>query len=201
MLLLGTHWSQNLLQYRASFIDWRETQEDDLMPTLAQELGDISHCSVLLRSVRNFGLSSAEDFIRLAIARGCRHYAPAFPPLGDDPGIAAVPNEELVCLLLLGSNDFEPIAIRCAAQLACECAADRLAHVAKRERVGRSLAYIARAGIVHDPSNEVFWKTLLAGLGEQPPVSEGVLPHWSRFVSQTGVTRYGGGEVQWLHCQ
>jgi hypothetical protein len=171
------------------------------MATLAQELEDISHCSVLLRSVRNFGLNSAKNFIQLAVSRGCRHYAPAFPPQGDDPGTSAVPNEELVSLLLLGSNDFEPIAIRCAAQLACECDAERLARVAIRERVGRPLAYIARAGIVHDPSNEEFWKTLLAGLGEQPPVREGVLPHWSRFVSQSGVTRYGGGEVQWLHCQ
>ena len=70
------------------------------MGTLAQELGDISHCSVLHRSVRNFGLISVESFIQLAVARGCRHYAPAFPPLGDDPGIAAVPNEGLVSLLL-----------------------------------------------------------------------------------------------------
>ena len=171
------------------------------MATLAQEIGDISHCSVLLRSVRNFGLISAENFIQLAVARGCRHYAPAFPPLGDDPGVTAVPNEELVSLLLLGSNDYEPIAIRCAAQLACECDAERLVRVARRERVGRSLAYIARAGIVHDLSNKEFWRTLLAGLGEQPPIIDGVLPHWSRFVSQTGVTRYGGGEVQWLHCQ
>jgi hypothetical protein len=107
----------------------------------------------------------------------------------------------LVSLLLLGSNDFEPIAIRCAAQLAGECDAERLARVAKRERVGRPLAYIARAGTVHDPSNELFWMKLLAGLGEQSPVNEGVLPHWSRFVSQTGISRFGGGTVQWLHCQ
>jgi hypothetical protein len=115
--------------------------------------------------------------------------------------MASISNEELVALLLLGSNEYEPIAIRCAAQLAGGCDAEQLARVARRERVGRPLAYIAKAARTHDAANEEFWGSLLDLLGEQQPVAEGILPHWSRFVSQTGVTRSGGGSVQWLHCR
>ena len=171
------------------------------MATLAQELGEITHCSVLLRTARGYGLQTPSDFIRLAVARGCRHYAPAFEPNESNPGIESISNEELVALLLLGSNEYEPIAIRCAAQLSGGCDVELLARVAKRERVGRPLAYIAKAGGTYDESNREFWSTLLNLLGEQHPVREGVLPHWSRFVSQTGVTRSGGGSVQWLHRQ
>lgn len=171
------------------------------MTTLAQELGETSHSSVLLRSARRAGLEKVADFIRLAVARGCRHYAPSFPPLEADPGFAVISNEELVALLLLGSNDFEPKSIRCAAQLAGRCNAEQLASVAKRERVGRVLAYIAEAGIAHDLTHKKYWDQLRGLLGQQLPVADGILPHWSRFVSQTGVTRNGGGNVQWLHCQ
>jgi hypothetical protein len=171
------------------------------MATLAQELGEMTHYSALSRVARGLGLNSPSDFARLAVARGCHHYAPAFPPSETDPGLNAISNEELVALLLLGANEFEPIAIRCAAQLADRCDVEKLALLAKRERVGRTLAYIAKAGIAHDASNKEFWSELLTRLGEQPPVADGILPHWSRFVSQTGVTRSGGGSVQWLHCQ
>ena len=171
------------------------------MATLAQELGEMSHSSVLLRCAHRVGLENVVDFIRLAVARGCRHYAPSFPPLEHDPGFVAISNEELVALLLLGTNEFEPKAIRCAAQLAGRCNVEDLAGVAKRERVGRVLAYIAEAGSAHDPAHKEYWERLRGLLGKQAPVTDGLLPHWSRFVSQTGVTRKGGGSVQWLHRQ
>jgi hypothetical protein len=172
------------------------------MPPLAQELGENSHYSVLLRKARGAGFGSVPDFVRLAVARGCRHYAPAYPPaLENDPGIDVISNEELVALLLLGSNEYDPIAIRCAAQMASRCDGRLLSLVAKRERISRQLAYIAKAGSDHDSSRREFWTSLLDQLGKLRPVAEGILPHWSRFVSQTGVTRSGPGTVQWLHCQ
>ena len=170
------------------------------MATLAQELGESTHYSVLARRARRFGLSTTGDLIRLAVARGCFHYAPGFPPAEDDPGLDNVSNEELVTLLLLGSNEYEPIAVRCAAQLAGDCDVEALSHLAKQERVGRSLAYIARAGALYDIGHKV-WNDLLGRLGPQDPPKEGVLPHWSRFVLQTGVTRSGGGSVQWLRTK
>src|SRR5271165_3664705 len=169
------------------------------MASLAREIGDIGSCSVLLRRVNRLSINSVRDFIRLAVARGCRHYAPSYPPAGFDPGFDAIANEELVALLLLGENEFEPVAVRCAAQLAGRCNPERLARVAKLERIGRVLSYISEAGSAQDSTNRVFWLHLRALLGEQDPIADGVLPHWSRFVSQTGVTRNGGGDIKWLH--
>ena len=171
------------------------------MATLAKEIGEIGNCSVLLRRANRLGINSVRDLIRLGVARGCRHYAPAYPPADLDPGYTAINNEELVTLLILGENEFEPVAIRCAAQLAGRCNPERLAQVAKQERVGRVLSYISEAGSAHDSMHKDFWFRLSALLGDQEPVDDGVLHHWSRFVSQTGVTRSGGGDVKWLHSQ
>jgi hypothetical protein len=171
------------------------------MATLAKEIGDIGNCSALLRRANRLDINPVGDFIRLAVARGCRHYAPMYPPADNDPGFAAIANEELVALLLLGENEYEPVAVRCAAQLAGRCDVERLALVAKRERVGRVLSYISEAGSAHDSANRDFWLRLRVLLGEQDPIADGVLPHWSRFVSQSGITRKGTGIVQWLHCQ
>jgi hypothetical protein len=171
------------------------------MATLAKEIGDIGNCSVLLRRAKRLSINSVRDYIRLAVARGCRHYAPSYPPADFDPGVEAIADEELVALLLLGENEFEPVAVRCAAQLAGRCNLEGLARVAKQERIGRVLSYISEAGSTHDSTNKDFWLRLRALLGEQDPIANGVLPHWSRFVSQTGVIRNGGGDVKWLHRQ
>jgi hypothetical protein len=171
------------------------------MATLAKEIGDTANCSALFRRAKRLGINTVRDFIRLAVARGCRHYASIYTPADSDPGFSALSNEELVALLLLGENEFDPIAVRCAAQLVGRCNAESLALVAKRERVERVLSYICDAGTIHDASNSFFWIRLRALLGAQDPVAEGILPHWSRFVSQTGVTRNGREHVQWLHCQ
>jgi len=170
------------------------------MATLAQELGETTHCSALLRNARFVGLNSTADFIRLAVARGCYHYGPGYPPSKNDPGLAVISNEELVALLLLGSNEYEPFAIRCAAQLICSCEAKSLAMVARRERVERSLAYIVKAACKYDTNRAGFWMQLLDYLGEQAPIPDGIMPHWSRFVSQTGVTKNGQGSISWLKC-
>ena len=170
------------------------------MATLAQELHETSHCSPLLRRAKLLGFATTEDFVRLAVARGCYHYGPGFPACQNDPGIDAISNEELVGLLLLGSNEFDSFAVRCAAQLISVCDAEDLAFLARRERVARPLAYIAQAAVKYDTSNTEFWRNLLNLLGEQARVPDGVMPHWSRFVSQTGVTRGGQGKITWLKC-
>jgi hypothetical protein len=125
---------------------------------------------------------------------------PGFPSVQNDPGPEAISNEELVSLLLLGSNEFDPFAIRCAAQLISSCDANRLAFVARRERVERALAHIATAALEHEADNKEYWAKLLERLGKQSSIPEGIMPHWSRFVSQTGVTRDGAGNIKWLNC-
>jgi hypothetical protein len=171
------------------------------MPTFANELQAPTHCSSLLRAAARAGLLTATDLIRLAVARGCTHYSPEYPPFDSDPGLGSISNEDLVALLLLGSREYDAIAVRCAAQLASSCNPEHLALVAKRERTSRALAHIARDGIQYDDKMTDFWRKLLALLGEQKLIPSGIMPHWSRFVLQTGLTRTGGGEIQWLHCQ
>jgi hypothetical protein len=153
-----------------------------------------------MQKARELGLKSAPDFVALAAARGCRHYQSIFPEIESAPSSTELSDVELVALLLHGSNEFEPYAIRCAAQLAGRCVPEELVSMAERERVACPLAYIAQAGVAHDPLRSEFWAQIVEALGEQPTVPEGVLPHWSRFVSQTGITREGPGRVDWLHC-
>lgn len=132
---------------------------------------------MLQKKASRVGLNAVGDFVRLAVARGCRHYAPAYPPLQNDPGFGIISNEELVALLLLGANEFEPIAIRCAAQMTGRCKIEQLVSVSKRERIGRTLFYIANAGVAHDGENKTFWLRLVESLGEQRSIADGIMPH------------------------
>ena len=170
------------------------------MITLAQQIGETAHCSLLLRKARRHGLTDLPSIMRLAVARGARHYASVYPPAEAAPGVEALGHEELVALLLLGSQPFEPFAIRCAAQIITLCDLRRLSLIARRERVSRPLAHIARAGAAHDTGQTARWQSLLRLLRSPPPVSSGRLPHWSRFVSHSGITRHGGPRTDWLHA-
>ncbi|MGH8017171.1 MAG: hypothetical protein ACREIA_02605 [Opitutaceae bacterium] len=167
---------------------------------MAQRLGETAHCSPLLRRARRFGISSTAHCIQLAVKRGARHYAGIFDAKVADPGPQALSNEELVALLLLGERPFEPFVVRCAAQMLNICDGARLARVAERERVTRTLAYIADAGRAQDSEHAKFWEDLRRHLGESRPVAAGRLPHWTRFVAQTGMTREGPGRTVWLRA-
>lgn len=170
------------------------------MITLARQIGETAHCSLLQRKARRHGLADLTSIMRLAVARGARHYASVYPPAESDPGADAISNEELVALLLLGAQPFEPFALRCAAQIISLCDLRRLSLIARQERVGRPLAHIARAGISHDSGQAARWQELLALLGCPAPVAPGRLPHWSRFVSHSGTTRRGIPRTDWLHA-
>lgn len=169
--------------------------------TLARQVGETAHYSLLLRKARGLGLDELPALMCLAVARGARHYASVHPPADSDPGVAALSHEELVVLLVLGSHPFDPFAVRCAAQLLSRCDFHRLGRLARQERVERVLGHIARAGITHDEAHADRWRELLESLGHPAPVAPGRLPHWSRFVSQSGVTRQGGSRVDWLHAR
>ncbi len=183
----------------------------DLAPTaiapagdesLAQRMQETCHVSPLRRHATALGLRDGWDLLALAVQRGCRHCAGVGPQrAGTDPGESVLANEELVVLLLAGENRFEPFLIRAAAELlrAVPVNVVRLVWLARRERVGRVLAHIARAGVAHDPQADFFWAALVSGLGPVASVPPGVLPHWSRFVALRGVGR-GGRPLgkQWL---
>ena len=156
--------------------------------------------SPLRRKARRLGIDSVDSMIALAVARGCRHYAPAAQALESPPGLSDLTNEELTILLLSGENPYEPTAIRCAAQLARSPDVDptRLAFQAVKEKTERVLAYIARSGIVHDCEGQGFWTRVLARFPRTEARQEPELPHWSRFASMPGLQRGGQAPTIWL---
>jgi hypothetical protein len=169
--------------------------------TLARTLGVTAHVSVLLRKARRLGVSTLRDAIAVAVQRGCRHYqAAAGSVSAADPGRLELPDDELVILLLLGEQPYDPFAIRCAAQLARSPEIDpgRLARLAVRERCERVLAHIAREGLDRDPDGQSHWATILEHIGPPPKRDEENLPHGTRFVSMPGFQRGGHAQPQWL---
>lgn len=156
--------------------------------------------SPLRRKARRLGIDSVDRMIAVAVARGCRHYAPTVRAPVSPPALSDLSNEELTILLLLGENSYEPYAIRCAAQLARSPDVDpaRLSFMAVREKTERVLAHIARSGIAHDCEGQGFWTSVLAHLHLTGTREEPDLPHWTRFVSMPGLQRGGVAPTTWL---
>ena len=75
----------------------------------------------------------------------------------------------------------------------------RIANLAIQERTEQVVSYIAQCGRQVEPGND-FWDKLLALLPNptfQP--APDVLPHITRFVAMTGVTRKGKETImQWI---
>ena len=140
-----------------------------------------------------------EWLLRCAVQRGASHYERPFasdlPP--DNSGLS---NEEVAVALCLGQHPYNSAFIRAAAQLVSspQTNAPRLARLAVMERVEPVLLDIAKVAARFAPAEEP-WSYLLRHLPQRLSCSPGALPHWSRFVSQTGVTPFGGGpEIKWL---
>ena len=65
-----------------------------------------------------------------------------------------------------------------------------LARLAMAEGCAAPVRYIASAALRFEPDNQ-FWRQLLDHLPETSPITDGVMPHPTRFVSMTGITRGG----------
>jgi len=180
-----------------------ELREQGPRPTLAQKLGDVTHVSPLLRRVRQLS-GCAEDqvgewLLKCAVGRGATHYERDFPS-ELPPDNPALTNEELGVALCLGHLPWNPALLRAAAQLlsAPDVNIGQLARLAEMERVEPVLLYIAEVAARIAPDQEP-WVELRAHLPRRRKVRTDALPHWSRFVSQTGVTAFGGGpRIDWL---
>jgi hypothetical protein len=172
-------------------------------PPLARRLGDTVHVSPLLRKVcRLSGCPEArvgEWLLKGAVRRGASHYEREFP--GDlPPDNLELSLEELAVALCLGGHPYNSVNIRAAAQLLSSPGVDarRLARLAVMERVEPVLLHIATIAARFAPEAQP-WEHLLRNLPRRRSCSPEALPHWSRFVSQTGVTAFGGGpEIKWL---
>jgi len=172
--------------------------------TLAQKLGDTPHVSVLLRKV--CGLSGCEEkqvgewLLKCAIKRGAVHYERDFAEnIPSDH--SALTDEELGVALCLGQHPYHAVYLRAAAQLLSSPRVDpvRLCRLALMERVEPVLLFMATVAERFAPQAEP-WRHLRTHLRCRLSIPPDVLPHWSRFVSQTGVTPFGGGpDIKWLY--
>jgi len=164
-------------------------------PTLATKLGMTTHLSPLLRKARRLGMGPSE-LEALAVQRGCRHYSNGTEPEQPLASEHEFSNEELALALLSIALRYEPHSIRCGAAMLSAAGNDprRLARMAVMERSVVPVRYVSEAGRRFEPDNQ-FWIELLAALPKSPPPRSGVLPHPTRFITMTGLTRQGPGLV------
>ncbi len=188
-------------------IDYHSMVESIPQPSsrpLASRLGDTAHVSPLLRRVCQISGCTEERvgewLLKSAVLRGASHYQRDFsadlPP--DDAGVS---DEEVAVALCLGHHPYNSSYLRAAAQLLSSGSGNhaRLARLAVMERVEPVLLYIAGVAERYAPDAQP-WLYLRQHLRRRRTCTSEALPHWSRFVSQTGVTPFGGGpSIQWLH--
>jgi hypothetical protein len=171
--------------------------------SLARRLGETVHVSPLLRKICQT-TGCREDrigdwLLRCAVRRGAIHYERDFP---EDlpPDRSEVSDEEVGVALCLGQHPYNSTFIRAAAQLLSSPHTDaaKLVRLAVMERAESVLLHVA--GVAARFAPEVHpWSYLLRHLPQRLPCRPDVLPHWSRFVSQTGVTSFAGsGDIKWL---
>lgn len=178
--------------------------------TLAGRLGTTAHVSPLLMKARRLGLGAPGDLERLAVLRGLRYYdshgdsqqgstAPSgCAECGMEDGLT---NEELAIALLSPAAPYSQQRLRMgAAMLAAEGnRPESLAGLAQRERCGTVVRHIAECGREVEPANS-FWECLLQSLPANAAAPRAdALPHPTRFVAMTGLTRNGVGNLkQWI---
>lgn len=179
-----------------------ELKEQPLAPTLAHKLGDVPHVSGLLRRIAKLsgaGERVAEWLLKVAVERGANHYRRDFDPtLPVD--LPAISDEEIGVALCLGQNSYNLDALRVAAQFLSSprINAEHLCRLAVQERCEPVLLHIAEVAGKCAPEQEP-WAYLRQHLRPRRVPRTDALPHWSRFVSQTGYTPAGRGQhIEWL---
>ena len=170
------------------------------MPTLFCRLGTTNHVSPLRRRLKAAGLGDATSLMRLAVQRGCRFYQDIATGDVVDPGNERISNEELAIGLLHGSLEWSPDALRMGAAVLGARGNDpeKLLRLARMERAELVVRELAKVGRSVEPTNRL-WTRLLEGLPDRGRVPAGVLPHPTRFMAMTGLTREGRGiRSQWI---
>lgn len=175
--------------------------EDAAPITLAEKLGlTVPASTPLLAKAGDLGLSSAAALESLAVARGCGHYDNHLVIHAPLISAEQFSHEELAVALLSTRLEYSPHTIRVgAAMLGAEGNhPEKLARLAAAEGSAAVIAYIARSALQFEPTNS-FWQRLLDCLPDAPAPPDGVMPHPTRFVSMTGITRAGRGRlVAWI---
>jgi len=178
-----------------------ELREQPLAPTLAQKLGDAAHVSGLaIRLARASGAGERlpEWLLKVAVARGATHYQREFDPVLP-PDNSAITDEEVGIALCLEEHRYDLDQLRAAAQLLSSPRVDgnRLCRLAIQERCEPVLLHIAEVAKKYAPEQEP-WATLRKQLPPRRVPLTDALPHWTRLVSHTGITREGSSCTDWL---
>ena len=140
------------------------------------------------------------DLFRIAVARGCRHYAPLLGPGTAPDDVPGLPHEMLGAALLRGAPDTATFqAIRCGAMVLSDLgnSPQRIGEVSEQFGVAGRVAHLARLGLEAD-QHPGFWSAVLKAL---PPAldDDPFLPGVSRFTSETRLAGTGQPPVRvWL---
>ena len=179
-----------------------ELKDHASAPTLARHLGDPAHVSGLairLARVTGAGKRLSEWLLKTAVQRGAAHYQRDFDP-SLPPDNATISDEEIGVALCLGQHPYHLENLRAAAQLLSSPRVDaaRLCRLAVQERCEPVLLHIAAVAERFAPTLEP-WACVRQDLRPRPVPRTEALPHWSRLVSHTGVTKLGGPpRTDWL---
>jgi hypothetical protein len=179
--------------------DFRHISTAVKTTTLAEKLGTTPHISPLLQKAKRLGLD-AEGLEHLAIQRGCTYYHDGGPLPANAVDESLFSNEQLALALLNPALRYDPQTLRLGAAMLSTEGNDpkRIAWVAKLERSEVMVRYVAEAGRRFEPQNP-FWQSLLTLLPETLPPKSSAVPHPTRFVAMTGITRRGVETVvQWI---
>lgn len=146
---------------------------------------------------------SRDRLLGIAVARGCRHYAPLLAPGAIPTNKPELPHEVLGVALLLGPQDAATFqAIRCGAMVLSDLgnSPQRIWEASEQFGVTPRVAHIARCGFFSDDQPQ-FWQALLSLF---PPIlgEEDFLPGVSRLTSETRVVGPGKFPIRtWLRTQ
>ncbi len=178
-----------------------ELKEQPSAPTLARKLGDVPHVSGLLRRLAQSSGAGERVFdwlLKVAVGRGANHYRRDFDPaLPAD--LPAIHDEEIGVALSLGQHPYSLDALRVAAQFlsSTRVNTEHLCRLAVQERCEPVLLHIAEVVKKYAPEQEP-WAFLRKHLLPRRVPRTDALPHWSRLVSDTGITREGPPRTDWL---
>lgn len=140
------------------------------------------------------------QLLAVALARGCRHYAPLWPELVP-VNFCWLPQEALGCALLCGPETASTFqAIRCGSMILSDLGnrSERIAQAAKIFEVAVRVAHLARLGQVEDDYPK-YWVGILAALPDLPAGDGDFLPGVSRLVAETRRSGPGRGAKRvWL---
>jgi hypothetical protein len=172
-----------------------ELKEQTVQDTLARRLGEVPHVSGLLKRLAQrsgAGARVAEWLFQVAVLRGARHFARS-PDSTLPPDCPEVSDEEIGLALCLGELPYDLDRLRAAAQLLSSPRTDveRLCRLAVQERCEPVLRHFAELAARYAPEL-LPWAEIRRRLPFRPVPRTDALPHWTRLVSHTGISAYGG---------